>query len=52
MKIALFPDLSVRAEIKMLTYCHIRFAFYFRPSLTSEKIANFWSYQKKQLVVG
>jgi hypothetical protein len=40
-KIALFPDLFVRAEIKMLTYSHICSAFYFHPASTSEKIANF-----------
>jgi len=38
LKIALFPDLFVRAEMKMLTYCHICCAFHFRPSSTSEKI--------------
>jgi hypothetical protein len=41
LKIAIFPDLCVRAEIKMLTYSHICCAFYSRPSLTSEKISNF-----------
>src|SRR3972149_488724 len=41
-KIVLFPDLCVRAKIKMLTYCHICCAFYFHPSLISEKIPNFF----------
>ncbi|MDO8426166.1 MAG: hypothetical protein Q7T24_01475, partial [Deltaproteobacteria bacterium] len=41
LKIVLFPDLCVRAKIKMPTYSHICCAFYFYPSLTSEKIPNF-----------
>ncbi|MDP2690121.1 MAG: hypothetical protein Q8P48_08430, partial [Deltaproteobacteria bacterium] len=41
LKIVLFPDLCVRAKIKMLTYYNICCAFYFHPSLTSEKITNF-----------
>jgi hypothetical protein len=32
--------------MKMLTYCHICCAFYFHPSLISERIANFCGFEK------
>jgi hypothetical protein len=47
LKIVLFPDLFVRAEVKMLTYFHTCSAFYFHPSSTSEKNPDFQAHLKK-----